>query len=184
MSSSDEAARPTTRRMLGVAYGLAGAVAVLDQVSKVILVRTVPYDHAHEVIPGFFWIVHHVNRGAAFGLFQGRMFLLGLVSIAVFAGMIYYLPKLIEGYWERSIACGLVLGGVVGNLVDRFNLIPRPSGLKGVVDFISVDLVVYQWPAFNVADIGITCGVGILLVSLFCRRQPAADADNQTSAAA
>ena len=113
---------------------------------------------------GFFRIIHAApNTGAAFGLFRGHLFaltivsLVGVVAILVYAFLIDRRFPLLHNTLSK-IALGLVLGGAVGNLVDRLN----PS-LDGVTDFISVG---DWWPAFNIADPAITVGVILFICSL------------------
>ena len=111
---------------------------------------------------GFFRITHVNNTGAAFGLFQGQSFLLTIVALVgitvllVYALVIYRKFPLLDNRLGRS-TLGLVLGGAVGNLIDRLRL-------GYVTDFIDVGL----WPAFNIADSAITVGV-ILFAYSFLR---------------
>jgi signal peptidase II len=111
---------------------------------------------------GFFRIIHVNNTGAAFGLFQGQSFLLTIVALVgitvllVYVLVIYRKFPLLDNRLGRS-TLGLVLGGAVGNLVDRLRF-------GYVTDFISVGL----WPAFNIADSAITVGV-ILFAYSFLR---------------
>ncbi len=111
---------------------------------------------------GFFRITHVNNTGAAFGLFQGQSFLLTIVALVgitvllVYTLVIYRKFPLLDNRLGRS-TLGLVLGGAVGNLIDRLRL-------GYVTDFISVG----RWPAFNIADSAITVGV-ILFAYSFLR---------------
>jgi len=111
---------------------------------------------------GFFRIIHVNNTGAAFGLFQGQSFLLTIVALVgitvllVYVLVIYRKFPLLDNRLGRS-TLGLILGGAVGNLVDRLRF-------GYVTDFISVGL----WPAFNIADSAITVGV-ILFAYSFLR---------------
>jgi len=109
---------------------------------------------------GFFRITHVHNTGAAFGLFQGQSFLLtivasvGITVLLVYALVIYRRFPLLDNRLGRPVL-GLVLGGAVGNLIDRLRF-------GYVTDFIGVGL----WPAFNIADSAITIGVVLLTYSL------------------
>ena len=111
---------------------------------------------------GFFRITHVNNTGAAFGLFQGQSFLLTIVALVgitvllVYALVIYRKFPLLDNRLGRS-TLGLVLGGAVGNLIDRLRF-------GYVTDFIDVG----RWPAFNIADSAITVGV-ILFAYSFLR---------------
>ena len=124
-----------------------------------------------EIVPNFMYVVHVVNKGAAWGIFQGRTYLLSIISIVAFVGMLAFFDKIVEGFYERTFALGLLMGGTLGNLVDRMNLIKRNSGIHGVVDFISLQYKPKGWeyPSFNVADSAICVGVFILIVSTFLR---------------
>ena len=109
---------------------------------------------------GFFRLVHVYNTGAAFGLFQGQSFLLTIIALVSVIALLLYafffhhkFPFL--GSRLGKLALGLVLGGAVGNLIDRIYL-------GHVTDFIDFDF----WPAFNIADSAIVVGVIILAYSL------------------
>ncbi len=111
---------------------------------------------------GFFRLTYIRNTGAAFGLFQDQTFLLTIVaSVGVAALLLYALffhhkfPFLDNGLGKSAL--GLVLGGTVGNLIDRIYL-------GYVTDFIAVSI----WPAFNIADSAIVVGIIILAYSLLC----------------
>lgn len=138
-------------------------VLILDQVSKLWIVRAVPPGANPvdggliEVVPGFFYIIHVYNTGAAWGMFAGYSYILGLLGFVALAG-IYFFRKYFE--LHRSfvqLAFGLLIGGIIGNMIDRF-------AYGHVVDFLDFHLGSYRYPAFNVADSGITVGVGLYIV--------------------
>ncbi len=111
---------------------------------------------------GFFRLTHVHNSGAAFGLFQDQTFALTIVSLVAVAALLLYalffhhkFPFLDNRLGK--LALGLVLGGTVGNLIDRIYL-------GYVTDFIAVSI----WPAFNIADSAIVVGIIILAYSLLC----------------
>jgi len=136
---------------------VAGAVLVLDQVTKALVLAHLPLGGSIPVIPGFFDLTHVHNPGGAFGFLSGmsaevRSLLFVAVSLLA-AGLILYF------YWQtpvrqRFLAAGLSLlfGGAIGNLVDRIRF-----GV--VVDFLDLYAGNLHWPAFNVADSAITVGV-------------------------
>ena len=141
---------------------LALTVFALDQVTKTWIDARLPlgtYGLAHgaiEVIPGFFHLVHVGNTGAAWSLFTGKSFFLALLALATLGAIFIWRRAL--GLQDRTaqLAFGLLCGGIVGNLVDRF--------LHGhVIDFIDLHFGAYVYPTFNVADAGICIGVGIYL---------------------
>jgi signal peptidase II len=134
-------------------------VAAADQLSKT-WIRSYPPDGRAIFEAGFFRIIHIQNTGAAFGLFQGQSFaltivaLVGVVVILLFAFLVYRHTPYLNNMLSR-VALGLVLGGTVGNLIDRLCF-------GSVTDFIDFGF----WPAFNIADSAITVGIIIFLYSL------------------
>lgn len=131
-------------------------IIILDQASKFIISGSIRFYDSITVIDGFFNLVHVRNRGMAFGLMNrpdagiSQYFLIAVTIIAVLLIIIWSF-KLKHG--ERGLLFGLslILGGAVGNLIDRIRL-------KEVIDFIDVYMGSYHWPAFNVADSAITVG--------------------------
>ena len=160
------------RRVIWFYVPLCIFTIILDQVTKHYISSTMPLHDQKEIIQDIFYIVHVVNYGAAWGILSGKLNFLALVSITFFIFGIVKFKYLTEGVREREWAFALLLGGVFGNFIDRVNLIPRPSGVVGVVDFISFQYRPkgWQYPAFNVADMAICIGVGIYLLSSFCRK--------------
>jgi signal peptidase II len=135
-------------------------VVVADQLSKMWIRSNLVVGQS---LPetGFFRLTHIQNTGAAFGLFQGHSFaltivaLVGIVVLLVYALLIYRRFPILDNLLGKS-ALGLVLGGTVGNLIDRLHL-------GYVTDFIDVGF----WPAFNIADSAIVVGVIMLAYSLY-----------------
>jgi len=133
-------------------------IVVADQLSK-IWIRSYPEELAI-FETGFFRIIHTHNTGAAFGLFQGHSFALTVVAsvtiaiILLYALLIYRRFPILDNRLGKS-ALGLVLGGAVGNLIDRLRF-------GYVTDFIDFGV----WPTFNIADSAVTVGVIILAYSL------------------
>ncbi len=134
-------------------------VAVADQLSKMWIRSNLVVGQS---LPetGFFRLTHIQNTGAAFGLFQGQSFaltivaLVGIIVLLVYALLIYRRFPILDNLLGKS-ALGLILGGTVGNLIDRLHL-------GYVTDFIDIGI----WPAFNIADSAIVVGVIILAYSL------------------
>ncbi len=103
------------------------------------------------------------NQGAAFGLHLGpfsRWFFLGFAVLAVVV-LNALSRSALPGDRFRQIACGLVTGGAIGNLLDRVR------SARGVVDFIDIGVGSYRWPTFNIADIAVTCGAIALALSFW-----------------
>lgn len=152
------------------AYGAAGAVFVLDRITKWLIEARVSDSDVYRVIPGVFEIIHSENRGVAFGIFNDSTFewrttLLVVVSVAavIAVSVILWNPQKLDRASLWSLA--LVLGGAAGNVFDRI-----VSGR--VTDFLQVYLGSYPWPTFNVADSAIVIGSLMLLFSqLKPRRQ-------------
>ena len=104
------------------------------------------------VIDGFFSIVHTKNPGAAWGIFGDHTNVLAFVSLIAGAAMIVFFRKLAEEKAVQAAGLSLIIGGTIGNMIDRFYL-------SHVTDFLSFTFGSYQFPAFNVADSAITIGV-------------------------
>ena len=142
-----------------------GSVILLDQVTKIWIDRTLPLYETRSLIDGFFDLHYIRNTGAAFGFLSGSAasfripFFLGVSAVAI--GIILYLfHKLEESDFMVPLALSMVLGGAVGNLIDRIRL-------GSVIDFIYLHYKSFHWPAFNVADIAITVGVFLLILRMF-----------------
>ncbi len=139
-----------------VVVAIAAVVVVVDQVTKSLAVAHL--DHRVHLL-GPFGLALGYNSGSAFSLFTGRSAALSVVDVVLVAGL------LVAAWFARRplvvIALGLVIGGAVGNLADRF-----VRGHHGdVVDFITLS----HWPTFNVADACITVGVALLVVAAVLR---------------
>ncbi|HEY8346950.1 MAG TPA: signal peptidase II [Symbiobacteriaceae bacterium] len=138
---------------------LALTVLGLDQFTKWLVVTRMAEFETIPVIPGFFSIQFVYNTGAAFGILQNQTWFLVLVA-TVAAGVILYYLRRPEAKWGvLPLALGLLLGGTLGNLVDRVRF-------GKVVDFFLFYWKDYRFPNFNVADIGITVGVALLALYL------------------
>jgi len=145
-------------------YLVALAVIVLDQVSKLAIIRTLRLGQGFPVISGFFDIVFVLNPGAAFGFLASlservRNPLFILISVTAVILIVFYHARYLHARRRVSLALGLILGGAVGNLVDRLHY-----GM--VVDFLDVHVGPYHWPAFNLADSAISVGVGLMILDM------------------
>lgn len=154
---------------MGLRTGLLLAVLVLflDQVSKLAIVEWVMQPPRTVVVTGFLALVLVWNRGMSFGLLntgdQAVTYGLAAVSIAVAIGLIWWLARAQRGL--VVVGLGLVLGGALGNLIDRLTY-------GAVADFVLLHAGSWSWPAFNVADSAISLGVVALLWdSLFGARE-------------
>ena len=138
----------------------AGGVFVVDRLSKRAVGRALDEGAATTVIPGFFDLVHWHNRGVAFGLFSesdsgAKVVFLSLVAMLAIGGVLVYSFRNPPEHRLLQVGLALILGGALGNLVDRI-------AMGYVVDFLYFYLGPYSWPAFNAADSAITVGVGAL----------------------
>ncbi len=144
------------------------AVVLLDQISKILVVHYLRVQESLVVIAGFFNLVHIRNRGMAFGIMSrpdtglASLFLLATTLVAVILLLLWFL-KLKENEGRIAFGISLILGGAVGNLVDRLRF-------REVIDFLDLYLGPYHWPAFNVADSAITVGTFWLVISLIFLR--------------
>ena len=139
-------------------------IIVLDQLTKIIVDRTMPLHHSIPIVDGFFSFTYVRNTGAAFGIFAGSHevfrlpFLIG-VSILAIGFIFVMLKRLRDDATGLVTALTFILAGAIGNLIDRV--------LHGeVIDFLDVYYSNYHWPAFNLADSFITVGVTITLFYL------------------
>lgn len=154
----------------GIIACVAALVAVLDQLTKYLAMQAIPLWSTHPVVEGFFNLVHVRNRGAAFGFLNNSdtdwqfWFFAAVTLLAV--GVLLWMAKTAPAPLNARarlffVSLGLILGGAVGNFIDRCRF-------RHVIDFLDFYIGDWHWPAFNVADIGIT--VGVLLLAFFTLR--------------
>ena len=147
-----------------VAVLFAGLICAADFGSKALVIKHLAYGQKIELMPSLN-LVHAVNEGAAFGLLAtaGGWQRYFFIAIAVLASsfLIHMIRKPGIGSVER-LGLAMILGGAVGNLADR-------TARMGVVDWIDLYAGVHHWPAFNIADIGITLGAAVLIFNEFFR---------------
>ena len=136
---------------------IAVAIAVLDQVSKWLIVRSISPEETRVVISGFFSLVNWRNTGAAWGIFQHYNLLLTAVSVLTVLVLWWFRHSFPLKHPAARLALGLIAGGIIGNVIDRVRL-------GSVVDFLSFYVGPYHWPAFNVADSSICIGVGLYVI--------------------
>jgi len=138
---------------------LALLVLLLDQASKWVILHWVMDPPRVIEVTSFFNLVLVYNRGVSFGLLASDLwwkpFALAALALAI-VGLLLWWVRSQPGRLPRY-GSGLIVGGAIGNMIDRF-LHP------GVVDFLDFHLADWHWPAFNVADAAIVCGVGLLLL--------------------
>jgi len=143
-------------------------VVIVDQISKFMILRAFNLHEHIPVIHGFFNLVHIRNRGMAFGLMnqaQGSyvFYALTAATILAIALLLFWFSRLKENDPGLIIGFSLIIGGALGNLVDRLRL-------GEVVDFLDFYIGAYHWPAFNVADASITVGTLWVALNLFFQK--------------
>lgn len=155
------------RRRMGLGLSIAVVILVLDQLSKWWILERVMQPPRLIEVTSFFNLLLVWNRGVSFGLFNNgagwNVYVLPAVALIIVAGLAFWLWRV-----DRpliAVAIGMIMGGAVGNVIDRLRF-------GAVVDFLDVHAFDYHWPAFNIADSGITIGAIILVAdSLFPRRE-------------
>lgn len=147
---------------------ITAAVIILDIWTKWLVLARIDLHEAIPVIPNFFQLVHVRNTGAAFGIGANAAsalvpLLLNAGALIVFGVVVVYAMR--SSVHERVLQTGLhlILGGAIGNLLDRFRF-------GYVVDFLDVYIGTHHWPAFNVADSAICIGIGLLFLDM--RKKP------------
>jgi len=153
---------------------LIAAVVGLDQLTKALIVRSIGLHDYVPLVDGLLSLSHVHNHGAAFGLLSDwnlpyQSLLLSVLSLLALGAIATYFVHLPAPARLPRLALGLVLGGAVGNVIDRLRL-------GYVVDFVHVYWRDYQWPDFNVADSAITIGVALLVIDILTSPEPQAQA--------
>ena len=151
-------------RKFKLVTGLLIVIVLLDQLTKWVVDTTMPLYRSIPIIDGFFNLTYIRNTGAAFGILAGsgaafRVPFLMLFSLLAIGFVIVMLRRLPERETGLIVALTFILGGAIGNLIDRF-------AYAEVIDFLDFYWGSYHWPAFNIADSFITIGVAITVFYL------------------
>lgn len=149
---------------------IALTILALDQWTKWLVEAHLPEPSSQELIPGWLHLSHVRNTGVAFGLFaapgaNGSAWILAALGLVALVLVGYFFWRAPSGATLLLVALALVLGGALGNLLDRI-------ATGAVTDFIGVYLGSYRWPDFNVADSAISVGIGLMLLDSFRTRTP------------
>lgn len=161
LPSARPASMPGLRLLYAQLFGIALVVLVADQIVKHAVASQLSDGRHMDVFGGLVRLDFTRNTGAAFGFYAGGSVLLGLVAIAICAGIVLYYRRFAGSPVLVRVALGLILGGAVGNLLDRIRL-------GYVVDFIDLR----WWPVFNLADSAIVVGVALLVLFSFALGNP------------
>ncbi|QAT43151.1 signal peptidase II [Aminipila luticellarii] len=133
------------------------AAVMLDQLVKYAVRSNMDLYETIPVIDGIFHITYIQNTGAAFSMFSGHTGVLALITAIITIGILVYLHKLKKTtHWLMLMSLSLIVAGGVGNIADRIFL-------KYVVDFLDLRI----WPIFNLADVYVCCGCGLLILYIF-----------------
>jgi signal peptidase II len=146
------------RRWPGILfYGVLLAVLAADQAAKAWATAKLAPVESVAVVPGFFSLTYVRNPGIAFGLFAGQGWVVAVFMAALAGVAIWFARELDWRRWQPNVLGGLLLGGALGNLLDRWR--------QGqVVDFLDFYVGRHHWPAFNVADSMICIAVGFIVL--------------------
>jgi signal peptidase II len=145
----------TQRARWGVFVGVAATVIVVDQLSKAWLLANVSVGEVVQVVGDLVRLVQSQNSGALFGLFRDQAILFAIISIGVLGLIVVYHGRAGRSLY-LSVALGLLLGGAIGNMIDRFRL-------GFVVDWVDIGLGDLRFWTFNVADSAISLAIVMLL---------------------
>lgn len=140
-------------------YGVAVLIIAVDQWTKWLVLENMELGERIPVMEPYLAWLSHRNRGAAWGMLEGQMWLFAIITTAVIIGILYYFHKHAKGQPLFQLSLMVLLGGAVGNFIDRL--------VRGeVVDFVDVLIPVinYEFPIFNVADAALTVGVVLMII--------------------
>lgn len=130
---------------------------IIDYVSKILVTKYLVINDSLSIINKFLYFTYVRNTGAAFSMFSNYTYILAFISIVVIAWFLYYISKKSKMELLEEVGYGLLIGGAVGNLIDRI--------VYGyVVDFVDVKIFGYDFPIFNLADTFIVIGFGLLVI--------------------
>jgi len=136
-------------------------ILVLDQITKIWIETTMYLGESIEVIKDFFYITFVQNTGAAWSILEGQMWFFYVITAVALGAMFYFFKDTKENEWWLRLALILLIAGTLGNFIDRLTL-------QYVRDFLDFVIFGYDFPVFNVADISLCVGVGMVaLETLF-----------------
>jgi signal peptidase II len=155
------------------------ATLLLDQAAKIQIMKTMRLHESISVIPHFFSLTYIRNPGAAFGILASssngfRLLFFGFASVFALAllGTIFF--RLRQEDWVGQLSIAGILGGAIGNLLDRMRF-------GEVIDFLDFYIDAYHWPAFNIADAAISVGVAFLIIHFAFEKKQEGEVHRNTS---
>ncbi|MDP3764915.1 MAG: signal peptidase II [Nanoarchaeota archaeon] len=137
-------------------FSTALLIVVLDQLTKFLIKQNFQLNHSIPIMNDILHLTYITNTGSAFGLFKGFNLIFILFSIIVVVAIFCYLTKIKENEKMLQFTIGLLLGGAIGNLIDRLFY-------GAVIDFVDFRI----WPVFNVADSAVTISIIFLIILLW-----------------
>jgi signal peptidase II len=164
---------PTGRYL--VLLALSVGLILLDQATKAHISQTMRLHETIPIIPNFFSLTYIRNPGAAFGLLASssngfRLLFFGLTSLFALILLATIFSRLRHDDWAGQLSIAGILGGAIGNMLDRLRF-------GEVIDFLDFYVEGYHWPAFNVADAAISVGVAFLILHFAMEKREAQESD-------
>lgn len=138
-------------------YFISIIIIAVDQLTKYLTVENIALHERVTVIPGVLSFTYHQNTGAAWSILEGQMLFFYIVTAIVVGVIIYNMQTAAKGDTLFALSLSLILGGAIGNFIDRLFL-------QYVVDMIRLDFI--NFPIFNIADMALSVGVGLMIVYL------------------
>lgn len=135
------------------------AVLIVDQLSKFAIQSTMNLGDSIPLIPGFFRITYLHNTGAAWSMLEGKMLFFYLISVAFLIGMAIFYKSTSSEDVLTKVGTVMMMAGTLGNFIDRL-------AFHYVRDFLDFIILGYDFPVFNVADMSLCIGVGLILLSI------------------
>lgn len=139
-------------------YTIASIVLIIDQLIKMIVRTKMSLYEELTIIPNFFSVYYLKNKGAAFSILNNQTIFLIIIGIVAIILIDRFIAKETNLSNALKLSLGMIIGGIFGNLIDRI-------WHKAVIDYLSFSFFNYNFPVFNLADIGITIGATILIIS-------------------
>ena len=134
------------------------AVILLDQLTKQYIRSAFVYGESLPVLDGFFNLVYVRNDGAAWNMLSGHGLVLILISVVVLILLVIYRRSFLQEQFFHTVLLGLMVGGIVGNLIDRIRM-------GWVTDFLDFHIGTHHWPAFNIADSAICIAASLYIIT-------------------
>lgn len=138
-------------------YLIALVVIIFDQWTKYLVIENMAIGESIPIIENLIYLTSHRNPGAAWGILAGQMWFFYIITVIVVGIIIYYMETYSKGHRLLGLSLALVLGGAIGNLIDRVRF-------QEVVDFVDVYIFSYDYPIFNVADSSLV--IGVILIGI------------------